>query len=146
MQNAGTGYANLEYCDMTRRCCNGTGGWMRVANLDMTDTNHYCPSGFRLITSPRGPVALQGGDVCPECAERSKGTSTTVLMHLDHTIIIHSTQLIISMLMELVSLMDKDQGNISGPLQLLMMKQCQPNLCVPVLRLILHFVEDSHHS
>ena len=39
IQNAGTGCANLEYCDMTRRCYNSTGGWMRVAHLNMTDIN-----------------------------------------------------------------------------------------------------------
>ena len=60
IQNAGTGYANLEYCDMTRRCCNSTGGWMRVAHLDMTDTNQYCPSGFRLITSPKRTCGTPG--------------------------------------------------------------------------------------
>ena len=60
IQNAGTGYANLEYCDMTRRCCNSTGGWMRVAHLDMTDTNQRCPSGFRLITSPKRTCGTPG--------------------------------------------------------------------------------------
>ena len=53
IQNAGTGYASLEYCDMSRRCCNSTGGWMRVAHLDMTDPTHHCPAGFRKIGSPR---------------------------------------------------------------------------------------------
>ena len=60
IQNAGTGYANLEYCDMTRRCCNSTGGWMRVAHLNMTDTNQHCPSGFRLITSPKRTCGTPG--------------------------------------------------------------------------------------
>ena len=60
IQNAGTGYANLEYCDMTRRCCNSTGGWMRVAHLDMTDTNQHCPSGFRLIISPKRTCGTPG--------------------------------------------------------------------------------------
>ena len=60
IQNAGTGYANLEYCDMTRRCCNSTGGWMKVAHLDMTNTNQHCPSGFRLITSPKRTCGTPG--------------------------------------------------------------------------------------
>ena len=47
IQNAGTGYASLEYCDMTRRCCDGSRGWMRVAHFDMTDPTHHCPRGFR---------------------------------------------------------------------------------------------------
>ena len=45
---------NHQFCDMTRICgSNGTGGWMRVANLDMTDPNQQCPDDFRLITSPK---------------------------------------------------------------------------------------------
>ena len=60
IQNAGTGYANLEYCDMTRRCCNSTGSWMRVAHLNMTDPNQHCPSEFRLITSPKRTCGTPG--------------------------------------------------------------------------------------
>ena len=45
---------------MTRTCCNSTGGWMRVANLNMTDTNQHCPSGFRLITSPKRTCRTPG--------------------------------------------------------------------------------------
>ena len=41
------------HCDMTRSCCNDTGGWTRVANLNMTNTSHQCPLGFRLLTAPR---------------------------------------------------------------------------------------------
>ena len=39
------------YCDMTsRNCsCNTTGGWTRVANLDMTDPSQQCPDRFRLV-------------------------------------------------------------------------------------------------
>jgi hypothetical protein len=32
---------------MTRVCGNVTGGWMRVAELDMTNSSHQCPGGFR---------------------------------------------------------------------------------------------------
>ena len=45
---------------MTRRCCNSIGGWMRVANLNMTDSNQRCPSGFRLITSPKRTCGTPG--------------------------------------------------------------------------------------
>ncbi len=41
------------YCDMTRTCGDLTGGWMRVANIDMTNTSQQCPSGFRLTSSPK---------------------------------------------------------------------------------------------
>ena len=47
------GSAVRVYCDMTRSCSNITGGWMRVAELDMTDTAIQCPSSLRLRTSPR---------------------------------------------------------------------------------------------
>ena len=33
------------YCDMTLSCGNITGGWMRVAELNMTDNSQQCPSG-----------------------------------------------------------------------------------------------------
>ena len=38
------------YCDMTRSCGGVTGGWMRVAELDMTNSSLQCPSGFILRT------------------------------------------------------------------------------------------------
>ena len=38
------------YCDMTRSCGGVTGGWMRVAELDMTGSSQQCPSGLRLRT------------------------------------------------------------------------------------------------
>ena len=41
------------YCDMTRECCNSTGGWTRVAYLNMSDPTHSCPPGWRYIESPK---------------------------------------------------------------------------------------------
>ena len=32
--------------------CGGSGGWSRIAYLDMNDTTQQCPSNWRLITSP----------------------------------------------------------------------------------------------
>ena len=43
---ASNGSAVLVYCDMTRSCGNITGGWVRVAELDMTNSSHQCPSGL----------------------------------------------------------------------------------------------------
>ena len=40
------------YCDMNRRCCNSSGGWMRVAYLNMTDPTQQCPDGWRELTTP----------------------------------------------------------------------------------------------
>ena len=46
------GSAVRVYCNMSLTCGNLTGGWMRVANIDMTDISQNCPSGLSLITSP----------------------------------------------------------------------------------------------
>ena len=48
------------YCDMTRTCCNTTGGWTRVANLDITDPSQQCPDGFRLVTRTTAPLRTCG--------------------------------------------------------------------------------------
>ena len=125
--NAGTGYANLEYCDMTRRYCNSIRGWMSVANLDMTDTNQNCPSGFRLVTSPKRTCGTPGsrcvsttfplnGVKYSRVCGKIIGYVPIPLMHLIPTILFVVTQLTVSMLTELASLMIKDQGNIFGHL------------------------------
>ncbi len=41
------------YCSMSGTCGNETGGWMRVANIDMRNTSQSCPSGLSLISSPK---------------------------------------------------------------------------------------------
>ena len=41
---ASNGSAVELFCDMTRTCGGVTGGWMKVAELDMTNTAHQCPS------------------------------------------------------------------------------------------------------
>ena len=50
------------YCDMNpRNCsCNTTGGWTRVANLDMTEPSQQCPDGFRPVTRTTAPLRLCG--------------------------------------------------------------------------------------
>ena len=55
------------YCDVTRTCCNSTGGWMRVANLDMTDPSQQCPTGFRLVTRTTAPLRTCGRSGPPGC-------------------------------------------------------------------------------
>ena len=42
-----TGSAVLVYCDPTRSCGGVTGGWRRVAELDMTNGSQQCPSALR---------------------------------------------------------------------------------------------------
>ena len=46
------------YCDMERSCKGVAGGWMRVASINMTDTNNSCPVGLRTLTSPRRRCAM----------------------------------------------------------------------------------------
>ena len=43
---ASNGSVVVVYCDMTLSCDGVTGGWMRVAELNMTDTSQQCPSNF----------------------------------------------------------------------------------------------------
>ena len=44
-----------------RNCsCSTTGGWTRVANLDMTDPSQQCPDGFRLVTRTTAPLRTCG--------------------------------------------------------------------------------------
>ena len=53
IQANGTSSPAQVYCDMNRASCscNTTGGWMRVANLDMTDPNQDCPTGFQQVNT-----------------------------------------------------------------------------------------------
>ena len=53
-------YPVQVYCDMTRTYGNTTGGWTRVANLDMTDPNQQCPDELRLVTRNTAPLRTCG--------------------------------------------------------------------------------------
>ena len=44
------GVSRRQYCNMTLSCGGVTGGWLRVAELDMTNSSHQCPSGLRQRT------------------------------------------------------------------------------------------------
>ena len=50
------------FCNTNPRdcSCNTTGGWMRVASLDMTDPTQNCPNGLRLVTRTEPPVRTCG--------------------------------------------------------------------------------------
>ena len=53
------------YCDMTRSCGDITGGWMRVAELDMTDNTTQCPDSLELRTSPLSTCRIgSSSNVC----------------------------------------------------------------------------------
>ena len=53
------GTAVQVYCDMDKVCgCNSTGGWTRVAYLNMKDPNQQCPSAWTLQTRSSEPRRL----------------------------------------------------------------------------------------
>ncbi len=64
------------YCDMNRTSCScsTTGGWMRVANLDMTDSNQNCPDGFRLVSRTPPPLRTCGRPGPAGCVSTSYPT------------------------------------------------------------------------
>lgn len=48
------------YCDMEGANCNGEGGWMRIANIDLAaDPDATCPDGFNLVTTSEGRLCYQ---------------------------------------------------------------------------------------
>ena len=63
---ASDGSAVRLYCDMTLSCGGVTGGWMRVAGLDMTNSNHQCPSGLmeRTFSGKRTCVRIETTSGC----------------------------------------------------------------------------------
>ena len=65
------------YCDMTRRCGNITGGWMRVALLDTRDNSAQCPPGLCLnSTLPR---------TCRKCDYRVNCSSDTFPVYVNYS-------------------------------------------------------------
>ena len=48
------GTTTRVYCTMDNPCgCSGSGAWMRVGLLNMSDTTQQCPSGMGVIADPR---------------------------------------------------------------------------------------------
>ncbi len=56
------------YCDMNRTACNITGGWNRVAMLNMSNSNHSCPNGLKFIAGDMSPERLCGSTVFQACS------------------------------------------------------------------------------
>ena len=112
---ASNGSAVHVYCDMTRSCGGVTGGWRRVAELDMTNSTNVpvvsnsalTPTSGRvgslLRDASRSPSPLPHWSI-PKCVEKSRHTSMGFLMHLE-----------VVMWMVLVSLMET-QDSTSGHL------------------------------
>ena len=53
------------YCDMDTTHCNITGGWMRLAYLNMTEPGASCPTSLRQINTP---AKLCGRRTAPGCS------------------------------------------------------------------------------
>ena len=133
---ASNGSAVRVYCEMSLTCGNVTGGWTRVAELDMTNSSQQCPNGLRqrtdsnIIRSCVRDVDLPGCSALPStpgCVERSGHTRSIPLMHLVSGWITIYLQL---MWMVLVSLTEIP-WNIFGHLQRLMTRPLPPSLIVP---------------
>ena len=61
------------YCDMKTEHCGVTGGWMRVANLDMTNSGNKCPSGFKKIHSNRRMCVMTAHTGCSSVVFKTYG-------------------------------------------------------------------------
>ena len=61
------------YCDMTRLCGGVTGGWRRVAELDMTNSSHQCPSSLQQRTNSNKRTC---GTPSPGCFSVTFSTAT----------------------------------------------------------------------
>ena len=71
-----TGHPHSVYCDMTRSCGGATGGWMRVAYLDMTNSTHRCPSSLH----PRVDSGIRS------CAVKTSSGSCSSVYYTSHGI------------------------------------------------------------
>ena len=63
--------SSRQYCNMTLSCGGVNGGWMRVAELDMTNSSHQCPSGLRQRTN-------SGKSTCAPYSNSKTCSSTTI--------------------------------------------------------------------
>ena len=72
---ASNGSAVRAYCDMTRSCGGVTGGWVRVAELDMTNSSHQCPSGLRERNDSNNRTCVRDSD-SPGCSSVTFSSAT----------------------------------------------------------------------
>ena len=61
------GYPVLTYCNNTLQLCGVTGPWVRVAHINMSETNATCPSQLQKISGP-GQKAACGRRVDNQCS------------------------------------------------------------------------------
>ena len=60
------GSAIRVFCDLFSRFKGNNPGWMRVANVNTTDSNQQCPRGLRLVTEPKRTCGRDNED--PGCS------------------------------------------------------------------------------
>ncbi len=76
IQSGPSNPAAKVYCDMDRTCCGSRGGWMKMADIDMTNSTHQCPIGFKLITRTTPPYRTCGRpDHLRGCVSTTFGTN-----------------------------------------------------------------------
>ena len=63
------GNISQQYCAMDRDMCGTSGGWMRVAYVDMTQPGQECPTEFTTITTPKR--------LCGRLGQASEGCVST---------------------------------------------------------------------
>ena len=70
-----TGHPHSVYCNMNMSCKGVSGGWMRVAYLDMTNTSHHCPTSLRQRTDSavRSCAAYSDSPTCSSVQHRTHG-------------------------------------------------------------------------
>ena len=78
--SASNGSAVRVYCDMTRSCGGVTGGWMQVAELDMTNSSNQCPSDLQLRT----------GSNLRTCVRRQESAGCTSLNNFASSVVPYS--------------------------------------------------------
>ena len=61
------GFLVQVYCDTTKSAMCGTGGWVRVAELDMTNSSHQCPSGLKELDRSNIRTCVRSSD-SPGCS------------------------------------------------------------------------------
>ena len=70
----------LMHCDMpSTRCGNVTGGWRRVAWIDMTHSSGLCPSNLRTLTSPKRMCARAVSYGCTSVRYPTLGVNYTAV-------------------------------------------------------------------
>ena len=72
IQNNARSLSVQVYCDLEKEFL-GSKGWMRVANLDMTDPNQQCPPNFNLYAENRLCGKSTDGDACDSVKYTTSG-------------------------------------------------------------------------